>query len=527
MPRRFAIAGSTVFWIAGITAVGAAIRFSTLGLQSYHHDEVITVARVLPGSFGHMLHEVRQSESTPPLYYILAWLWAKPFGLAEIGVRSLSALLGVATIPVTFLIGKELAGRRAGLLVMALVAVNPMLIWYSQEARAYALLVLLCAASLLFFVRFLRTRSYRDLVLWSALSELALASHYFAVFPLAVEAGWLLARHRPRRPVWAAIGGVAAVGALLAPLVLHQANPHHIGWISEGSLGGRIGDSGVSALIGETGNVIGAPAPRTGYAIAPAILVALIALLLVRGSLRERHAAATAAIIGLGAMTLALAGALIGEDYVLARNLLPILVPLLAVIGVAAASSGARRVGLLLTAALCTYWLVFDVVVDLTPRLQRPDWRGVANTLGPSTAPHAVVTWALGVDPLSYYLRNGTEGVATGPVTVPEIDVVSKQGAALRRDQLASRFPHRTTTRLGRFTVLRYSALRPHTVGLRLLHDLHLGFTHNGVMVNPVNSSTIGWTSLPLAPGIGHDLRCRGWSAWPCPAHRALHRAES
>jgi len=100
-----------VFWIgAGLVAAGVAIRFATLGLQSYHHDEVITAGRVLPGSFGHMLHEVRRSESTPPLYYIIAWEWSKHFGLDEVGLRSLSALFGALTIPIAFLIGQG-AGR--------------------------------------------------------------------------------------------------------------------------------------------------------------------------------------------------------------------------------------------------------------------------------------------------------------------------------------------------------------------------------------------------------------------------------
>ena len=120
---RLAIAGSTVFWIAaGLVAVGVGIRFATLGLQSYHHDEVITAARVLPGSFVHMLHEVHRSESTPPLYYMVAWAWSKFFGVSEVGLRSLSALFGALTIPIAFLIGRELAGRRAGLLTMAMVA---------------------------------------------------------------------------------------------------------------------------------------------------------------------------------------------------------------------------------------------------------------------------------------------------------------------------------------------------------------------------------------------------------------------
>ncbi len=85
--------------LAGLIALGAAVRFATLGLQSYHHDEVITVARVIPGSFTDMLRQVKGSESNPPLYYVLAWGWAKAFGTGEVAMRSLSALFGVATVP--------------------------------------------------------------------------------------------------------------------------------------------------------------------------------------------------------------------------------------------------------------------------------------------------------------------------------------------------------------------------------------------------------------------------------------------
>ena len=56
-----------------------------------------------------MLRSVRVSESNPPLYYVLAWGWAKAFGTGEAGLRSLSALLGAATVPVGFLIGRQLA----------------------------------------------------------------------------------------------------------------------------------------------------------------------------------------------------------------------------------------------------------------------------------------------------------------------------------------------------------------------------------------------------------------------------------
>src|SRR5207247_1213703 len=156
------------------------------------------------------------------------------FGLGEGGLRSLSALFGVATIPVAYLIGRELGSRGAGLITAALVAVNPMLIWYSQEARAYALLVLLTAVSFLFFLRFRRSGAGRDLVLWSASSALALASHYFAVFPVTVECAWLLAAPpaQRRRPTILAVAVIGAAGMALAPLALHQARFRHTAWIA-------------------------------------------------------------------------------------------------------------------------------------------------------------------------------------------------------------------------------------------------------------------------------------------------------
>jgi hypothetical protein len=93
-------------WVlAFLTALGAAMRFASIDVQSFHHDEVITAARVIPGSFSDMLHAVKGSESNPPLYYVLAWGWAKAFGTGELGLRSLSALFGAATVPLAYCIG--------------------------------------------------------------------------------------------------------------------------------------------------------------------------------------------------------------------------------------------------------------------------------------------------------------------------------------------------------------------------------------------------------------------------------------
>ena len=60
-------------------------------LQGYHHDEIVTASRVLRGGFWHAMDAVGFSESAPPLYYALAWLWTQVTGTGEVGLRSLSA----------------------------------------------------------------------------------------------------------------------------------------------------------------------------------------------------------------------------------------------------------------------------------------------------------------------------------------------------------------------------------------------------------------------------------------------------
>src|SRR5204863_9249224 len=100
--------------LAGITIAGALLRFLTLDVQSYWLDEVATV-NILHKGFGDMVSAIASGESTPPLYYVVAWLWAKVFGTGEVGLRSLSALFGTAAIPLAYLLGRDLVGRRTGL----------------------------------------------------------------------------------------------------------------------------------------------------------------------------------------------------------------------------------------------------------------------------------------------------------------------------------------------------------------------------------------------------------------------------
>jgi 4-amino-4-deoxy-L-arabinose transferase-like glycosyltransferase len=469
--------------LALLIALGAAVRFATLGLQSYHHDEVITVARVIPGSFTDMLREVKGSESNPPLYYVLAWGWAKAFGTGEVTMRSLSALFGVATIPFAYCIGRELSSRRTGLIAAALVAVNPMLIWYSQEARSYALLVFFGAAALFFFARALRTHDGRDLALWALASALALCSHYFAVFAVGIEALWLLVALRARwRVVLPAVGGVAIVGLALIPLISAQVNPTHIGWIDHSPLSSRLFQTGISFLIGETGHVIAEP-PRERYALLPAILVGVaFVLVAVRGTRREKHGTLLGVAIGAGVAALAALAAAVGKDYVVERNLLPALVPLAVAGAIGFATDGARRLGLLLAVALVAYWVAFDIHVTQTPNLQRPDFREITNGLGPPRGPRAIVTWKLAADPVRFYLHDHSVRVYSGEVPLREIDVIGKSAEGRPVSGVPSRFHPAGRVRFERLTLSRYISSRVRQVPFYALKRVQTGFGSNAVV---------------------------------------------
>jgi hypothetical protein len=487
---------SRAFWIvAGLTLGAALLRFATLGVQSYHHDEIVTASRILRGSFGHAMDAVGFSESTPPLYYALAWAWTQVTGTGEWGLRSLSAVAGVLTVPVAYMIGAELRGRRAGLWAAALVAVNPMLLWYSQEARAYSLLVFFGALSLLWCVRAARSGRRRDFVWWGVFSGLALATHYFAVFPLVAELVFLLRRRG--RAALAGIAVLAAFALAVAPLAFHQMASGHAEWIGGLSLGHRLWESAGTFVTGETADIIG-EAERPALSIFPLVIcVAALALLPWRGRREERRAAALPFAVGACAIGIPVAVALIStsKDYVLARNLIPALVPMLVVLAIAVSLPTARRLGAVLRTALIVYSLGFCVAASTSPSLQRPNWDAVAADLGQPTGPRAMVTWTLGEASLRYYLSTGAFQVRPSEGNrwfVHEVDFISDGKAPPPAPHvLGPRFRERGAYDAGRLFVRRYSLPGPSLgrIDLSKLREPNLQFRTTGVLMDGVGPS--------------------------------------
>jgi hypothetical protein len=477
--------------LAGIVVLGAALRFATIDLQSYRYDEAVTVGRVLHPGFFDTFSAVGRSESTPPLYYLVAWAWSRPFGTGEVWMRSLSALAGTASIAVVYLAAVALPlPRRAGLFAAAAVGVSPVLVWFSQDARAYALVFLLTALSFLFFARARRGGRRRDLAWWAAFSALAIATHYFAGFVVVAEAVLLALAWPRRREALVAIAAIAAVGALLAPVALKQDAHAHADWIGNQSLPHRLGRAGAKLVGEDNGEEHGTRQPGPiPLGIPAALAVAALAMLLWRSDPAERAGAAHAALIGGGALALALGLAAAGTDYVDGRNLLPIFVPALIVLG---AGFGVRRAGwagIGLGAAFCLCSLVFTLEIDRLPRLQREDLRNAAaqvGTLGPHTA--VVTSRYSASQPLLYYL--GARVAERALPRLREIDLVGSRGAA---EASARRLLPAAFREVGSepvsydFTLTRFRSRRPVRVSLSALRNGALvgGGRHASVLLAP------------------------------------------
>lgn len=124
-----------MIWIVLVT--GLLLRVTSLN-QSLWLDEGINVMAAKNFSFFGMITKYAVADFHPPAWFAILWSWGKVFGYSEIAVRLPSVLFGVLTIYITYLIGKKLVSQNLGLMAALLLSVNPLHIYYSQEARMYA-----------------------------------------------------------------------------------------------------------------------------------------------------------------------------------------------------------------------------------------------------------------------------------------------------------------------------------------------------------------------------------------------------
>jgi 4-amino-4-deoxy-L-arabinose transferase-like glycosyltransferase len=181
--------------LAALTGLALALRLFRLGHQDVWIDEAFT-AQLLDGTFADLIAETAR-DNHPPLYYAVLYL-LRPLGRNAVILRLPSVIVGTATVPLFYVLARRLLDARAAAYAALLLAVSPLHVYYSQEARMYALLLLLVVSATLCFLAAARTDHARHWAAYAAASAAAFYVHLGAAFVTAALAVHHLA-YRDRR----------------------------------------------------------------------------------------------------------------------------------------------------------------------------------------------------------------------------------------------------------------------------------------------------------------------------------------
>jgi len=222
---------SSSFRIAVIVLIAAVLRVIFLGARSFWADEIVSV-KLATDNWGGFKFWIFSREANMALYYLVLRAWVK-VGDVEAWVRLLSALAGIAIVPLLYALAKRLYDDRVAWIAALLVATSACMVEFSQEARSYSLAILLCALSYYYFARALREQRLWSLVAYVLVSVSALYAHFFAALVIgaqAVSVLWL----PPKTVKWGRLIAswmVIAIGALPIGFYILKRDVGQLYWV--------------------------------------------------------------------------------------------------------------------------------------------------------------------------------------------------------------------------------------------------------------------------------------------------------
>jgi mannosyltransferase len=188
---------ATIVYLAIILFVAAGLRLWEIDRTSLWYDEVVTMRVARAGSVQELLALLNRIDGTrAPLHPLLLQTWLRVFGPSAFAGRSASALCGILTVGLVYLLGRQAFDATTGRWAAWLTAVCPPLVYYSQEARMYAWLVLLTCLSWLVIFSFRRSAMAAQYALYWLLLSSLVYSHPLGLFMVAAHGiAYLLVRH--------------------------------------------------------------------------------------------------------------------------------------------------------------------------------------------------------------------------------------------------------------------------------------------------------------------------------------------
>ncbi len=184
-----------------IILLGLLLRVYEIGKESFWIDEAATVytTQQKPSEIIEDIYattkqapEYFEGGGTPPFYFLLANYWTQLVGLSETKLRLLSAIFGVISVFVIFIIGKMFFDYSVGLIAAFILSINFFHINYSQEARTYSWITLVTLLTVYFLINALNEKKRTYWMAYILSAVVLIYSHYFGFFILAFEYLYLL-----------------------------------------------------------------------------------------------------------------------------------------------------------------------------------------------------------------------------------------------------------------------------------------------------------------------------------------------
>ena len=240
-----------------IIFAGTFLRFYKIGDESFWLDESATALTLKKYSLGEIFYNTAKlgqilpeyygSNVDLPPYYILLKLWSDIFGISESSLRSFSAIFGVLSIIMVYLLSKELFGKKTGIIASLLFSVNAIMIEYSQEARLYSMLIFIALLAAYFLARLLKTNENKHLAGFIASNIFGIYAQYTFLFFVIFEISFVFilfakGRLKSKKAKISKIHiAVLSLMIFYIPLAARILNPklvatHYLGKFSIGSL---------------------------------------------------------------------------------------------------------------------------------------------------------------------------------------------------------------------------------------------------------------------------------------------------
>jgi mannosyltransferase len=228
--------------VAAAVAAGAVAAIVMLlpGESSLWLDEAVSVA-ISRLDWGDFWAIVSEREGNMSLYFAALKVWGVA-GDGEMWLRALSVLASLATIGVTYLLGRRLLGKPVAAAAALVIAVNGLFLSEATQIRGYGLATLLVVSSSYFFVRALQDSSRGAWAGYALTAGLALYVHVFAglvILGQLLSLAWRARSTIPWRRVAAAVAGIALIAGPIVAFAVFRGG--QIGWIGEPTLSKTVG----------------------------------------------------------------------------------------------------------------------------------------------------------------------------------------------------------------------------------------------------------------------------------------------